>query len=472
MRFIDRKNELSRLYRGLATEDSWVCVLWGRRRVGKSRLLLECFGDTTGVYFVADESASALQRAYFASAVAVQFPGFDEVSYPDWRSLLDRVAREAGVRGWTGPVIIDEFPYLAVSDPSVASAVQNWLDNSAKAARLKVILCGSSQRMMQGLVLDANAPLYGRANELFRLRPLPPGCIGDGFGLVDGVRMVNAYGAWGGTPRYWELAAPFGSETDDAIDALVLDPLGPLHHEPGRLLLEETPSAATLRPILDVIGAGAHRISEIAGRLGQAATSLARPITRLQELGLVRRETPFGSNERSSKRALYVIDDPFVRLWSRVVAPNRSLLAAAPKASRLAIWRKYRAALVAQAWEELCRRSIPGLQGLRLLLKDTEWMPARRYWRGSSPELDVVASSIDDRCLLIGEVKWSDKPVTPTELSRVYRSLTTKGIPQEIDTRDKTVLHALFVPETTKARDPADKYLVFTADDVMAALRE
>jgi len=37
--------------------------------------------------------------------------------------------------------------------------------------------------MMQGLALDRSAPLYGRAQELFRLLPLRPGWIGEALGL-------------------------------------------------------------------------------------------------------------------------------------------------------------------------------------------------------------------------------------------------------------------------------------------------
>lgn len=67
-----------------------------------------------------------------------------------------------------------------------------------------------------------------------------------------------------------------------------------LRTEPDRLLREETPSALSLRPLLDVIGNVANRLSEIAGRLGCPATSLSRPISRLQDLGLIAGELPFG----------------------------------------------------------------------------------------------------------------------------------------------------------------------------------
>ena len=467
IKFIDRERELARLRRGLERDGGWLCVLWGRRRVGKSRLLIEWLKGTDGVYFVADQSASSLQRSYFAATVAARFPAFDAVTYPDWRSVLDRLAAEGRAHAWTGPLVIDELPYLVTSDSSLPSILQNWIDNAAREAGLKVVLSGSSQRMMQSLVLDATAPLFGRAAESFPVKPLAPGFFRDGLGLKSGPEMVAAYTAWGGTPRYRELAQPFGADLDGALDALVLDPLGPLHQEPDRLLLEEMPSAATLRPLLDVIGSGAHRVSEIARRLGQPATSLSRPLARLQELGLVRRETSFGLPERSSKKALYVIDDPFVRMWTRVVAPHRSLLATASRSARLALWRRHRQTLLAQAWEELCRRSTPGLSSVS---RGIEWGPAQRHWKGNDPEFDVVAESLDGRRLLVGEVKWSETPATTADLQSTYRRLIAKGLPGDLTADRREIRYAVFVPEQATPAPSATEYAVVTARDVMDAL--
>ena len=103
------------------------------------------------------------------------------------------------------------------------------------------------------------------------------------------------------------MAEEFGEDLTQAIDRNVLDPRGPLHLEPERLLLEETPPSMSLRPLLDVIGAGAHKLSEIASRLEQPVTSLSRSISRVVDLGLVRRDLPFGESEKSGKRALYKI---------------------------------------------------------------------------------------------------------------------------------------------------------------------
>ena len=322
MRFLNRTDELGRLDAALQYPGS-LTAIWGRRRVGKSRLLLEWSSRHDGLYTVADLSAPPVQRRYLAAAVAGRFPGFASVEYPDWRSFLDRLRGEAAAAGWPGPFILDELPYLLATDPSFASVLQNWLDRPGP--RPSLVVSGSSWRMMHGALLGAAAPLYGRAVEAFAVQPLRPGYLADAFPASRSPEQVALYALWGGTPRTWELAERFGIDLDDAVDSLVLDPAGPLHDEPDRLLREETPAATSLRPLLDVIGAGAHRISEIAGRLGKPASSLSGSLATLCEMRFLRREIPFGSPPRSGKRSLYRIEDPFLRLWFRVVAPHRAV---------------------------------------------------------------------------------------------------------------------------------------------------
>ena len=414
MRFIDRADEMRRLDAAL-TDPGALAVIWGRRRVGKTRLLLEWSRRHDGLYVAADTSAPAVQRRYLAAAVEHRFPGFADVEYPDWRSFLLRLATEANRSGWPGPFVLDELPYLVAADPTLAGVLQAWVDTTP--GRPTLVVSGSSQRMMHGTILAAGAPLYGRAREAFAVCPLRAGYLADLFPDAGGRDLLALYAAWGGMPRYWELAEPFGLDVESAVDTLVLDPAGPLHVEPDRLLLEEVPPATALRPFLDVIGAGAHRVSEIAGRLGWSASSLARPLAALTEMGLVRRETPFGSDPRSGKRSLYRIDDPFLRLWFRVVAPGRTALAQAPRETRLEYWRRHRAGLEAQTWEELCRMAVPFLHRSASPLADLgPWEPAQRYWRRNEPEYDVVARSVDGRRLLIGEAKATSRPLSPASL--------------------------------------------------------
>lgn len=211
------------------------------------------------------------------------------------------------------------------------------------------------------------------------------------------------------------------------------------------MLLEEEPPALEVRPLLDVIGAGVHRASEIAGRLGRPATSLARPLDRLLGMGLVRREVPHGEPSRGGKRSLYKIDDPFLRLWFRVVAPNRAALVAGASASRLALLDQHWDGLLGQAWEDLCRRAVPRLTR-GALARLGPWHPPRRYWRGEEPEWDLVGDAVQGSRVLVGEARFSRKPFTTAALRREAQRLRARPLPGLV--ADREVVRALFVPRT------------------------
>jgi hypothetical protein len=265
------------------------------------------------------------------------------------------------------------------------------------------------------------------------------------------------------------LARSLRGNPRSRIDQLVLDPLGPLHREPDRLLLEEVPSALEVRPVLDAIGAGAHKVSEIAGRIGFSATSMSRPLDRLIGLGLVRREVPFGELEKKSRRSLYKIDDPFFRLWFRVVAPHRAQLAAGSRRARDQLLGRYWNGLAAGAWEDFCRRRVPKASSSADLGKRGPWGPASRWWKGATLEWDLLSESVDGQRLLLGEVKWSRRPLGSKELERASRALIAKPLP-ELPKRfsERQFVKALFVPEAVSNYRSADStVLIVTASHLM-----
>jgi len=407
--FLDREEESARLHRLAGHSEGVLGVLYGRRRCGKSRLVREVLPAERTVYYVGDDRESALQRAALAAEIARLVPGFDRVAYPDWASLLDRWWAEAA----PGSILVlDEFPALVAAASELPSLLQKRLDHES-ARGLHLLLAGSSQRMMQGLVLDRTAPLFGRAREILKIAPLGAYWIREALALDDPARAVEAYSIWGGTPRYWELAADH-LDTASAVRDLVLSPLGVLYDEPSRLLLDDMRDTTRAASILSLIGQGCHRLSEIAGRLGKPATSLGRPLQRLLEMGLIERELPFGASTRSTKRTLYRIGDPFLRFWFRFVEPGRSRLEARQiNAVEREIWERL-PHHIGGVWEEMARSSVPLLS----LFGET-WGPASRWWGSGSDrqplEIDLVAESAAGDALLVGEVKWGE-PKNPARL--------------------------------------------------------
>lgn len=447
MKFVNRHKELERLERVAQSEEAELVVIWGRRRIGKTRLLLEWTERNKGVYFVADESAPSIQRKFFSLALEQALPGFSEVEYPDWNSLFSRLARDAMQVKWRGPIVIDELPYLISLSPELPSILQKFVDHEGKKARLILVLCGSSQRMMQGAVLDESAPLYGRADEIIKLSPITIGYMQEALKLKTPREVVEFYAIWGGIPRYWELVEKTaGATLFEKIDRLVLDPMGQLGEEPQRLLREETPSAMHLRPILDAIGMGANRLSEIAGRIGEPSGSLTRSMERLIELDLIQREIPYGADVKNSKKSLYKIKDPFLRFWFKVVAPRRSLCAQVSIQTRHHWLEEGLPSLFSVTWEELCRLALPSLSQNWGIPCGT----AGRFWQSSGPEWDLLSESLDHSLLVIGEVKWSEKKPSAAWIYKEIQELKNKGIPPIRRSSHSKLQYLLFVPEKPK----------------------
>ena len=75
--------------------------------------------------------------------------------------------------------------------------------------------------MMYSCVLDKKAPLYGLADEIIKLQPIPARYLSEALGC-DAVQTVTEYSIWGGIPRYWELRMDY-RDNETAIRKLLLD---------------------------------------------------------------------------------------------------------------------------------------------------------------------------------------------------------------------------------------------------------
>lgn len=470
MRFIDRIEEMERLARLVRARKGGFAAIWGRRRIGKSELLKEWCRRFSGIYTVADQSLPSVQRASFALALSEHFKGFADVTYPSWKVLFSALSRRAAEENWHGPLVMDEFPYWVEADVSLPSVMQNWIDGEKDRDGIVCAIAGSVQHMMQGLVLDADSPLYGRVDEKIKLFPIDIGFIKEALHLETAIDAVKAYSVWGGVPRYWVAAEKFGADINRAIDELALNPLGIFHEEPASLLQSEIPNAISLKPYLDAIGLGVNRASEIAGRLGVPATGLPRPLARLTEIGLVKRELPFGESEKNSKRSLYRLSDPFCRFWFSVMATRRSVFDSAPESVRLAIWSRYEQQVFSVAWEDLSRSFVARSRRLRHIAGNSGyWLPAGRWWHKTEPEWDVVSVNGDGSRVLLGEAKWSEKPFAYKDIEIMSERIKHRNLPSGISGKPCFVLFLASVENRASLEQICKDVEIVTADEVVAA---
>ena len=400
MEFVDRIDEQRRLHQALHSEKpSSLVVVYGRRRLGKSTLIKKVFQEED-VYFMADNSDASQQRRLLAKTLSYKFAGFDKVEYPDWESLFIQLNYRTESHF---ALCIDEFPFLVKVDNTLPSILQKLIDT--KSLKYAILLCGSSQQMMQGLVLDAAEPLYGRADTILQLAPIKVKFLQEVL-HTDAVSTIEEYSIWGGVPRYWELREKEESMME-AVKYHVLDVNGTLYEEPTRLFMDDLTQTTLSSTLLSLIGNGVNRLSEIAGKMGKVSTELSRPLGKLISLGFVERDIPFGESPRSTKRSIYKVADPFMSFFYRYVIPNRSLIGLGRSEMVCRLIESSLSEFVGARWEILCRHAVSGN-----VIDGTIWNVAGRWWgsvsRDKSVELDVVAESQDKKRVLIGECKWTE----------------------------------------------------------------
>ena len=451
MEFIDRKKEFERLQKSLNREKPQFIVVYGRRRIGKSTLIKKLMDFSRGdIYFLADKTSEPSQRQLISATIDMTIEGFATANYPTWESLLLSLNRSIDHRI---TVCLDEFPYLVKSCPALPSIIQKLLDD--KKLKYDLIICGSSQQMMQGFVLDSKEPLYGRADEIIKMKPIAPAFVSQAL-RCDAAQAVREYAVWGGVPRYWELRENYDS-LYDAIEHLLLTSEGTLYDEPSKLLYDEMRDTVQASSILSFIGNGANKLSEIAARAEKQATDITPHLSRLKELGFINKEIPFGESEKKSKKGLYHISDPLLRFHYRYVIPYRSLIELGNSQAVLNVFKNGENDYVSRTWEELCRNHITahGLDGIMYQMASRWW---GSYYNEEKQqylpvELDVVAESFDGKHLFLGECKWQEHIDAKEELSRLQTIV--KGLPF---TKDHEVHLGLFLKEIPQNPEVATIY--------------
>lgn len=391
--FINRRRELDELDK--AAQAGGLVVLFGRRRVGKTRLLTQWLSQRGGYYSQAIEAAVPMQIEQTVRDIGPALPaGIQPKTWMEFFELLRY--------GPAGTVLcLDEFPYLAASDASLPSVVQRWLDHH-RTEGFTLVLSGSSTGAMNDCFLNRAAPLYQRARKLIHLEPMDYAAFCGACGLDrSSTDSFTRYALVGGIPKYWEFVEA-GATALDLAEELFFGPSAFLEDEPLRILREEGIAGLTPISVLEAVGRGASKTSEIAARLGTAQTNLGRTLQQLLDASLLDREIPFGESLRTTKKTLYRIGDPALRFWFRVYSPQRSLW------GRFSLEEKTKFLLdhAATVFEDFCRARHP---------------EAARYWEAGA-EFDFIRKDGDS--VLVSEVKF--KKLTATEKTGLKKQLAEK----------------------------------------------
>ena len=380
-KFVNREKELAILEQEI--KKSKLIVIFGRRRVGKTRLLREWAKNFPTVYTQAIEGVENLQlEQAFEDLKSLLPTNIAPVNWFDYFDLLSLVKEEL-------VLVIDEFPYLVNSNSSLPSIMQKWIDHK-QPDNIHLLLSGSSQSMMHNIFLDQTAPLFERADRLIHLKPMNYKYFTEYLGIDPLIKeSFILFSIIGGIPRYWEYIDT-NKNYIEVIDDIFFSEFPRFDSEPYRLLKDENIKGIQAISILESIGRGAAKPSEIAKKLGIPQTSLGRPLKLLMDVSIVSRELPFGESIRNTKRVLYHITDYMLRFWYTVYSPHRSRWHLYSNKNKKNIILPHVAYVLEQEF--------------RKLYKD-----ASRYWEKQIVEFDSVRFADETlKTLIISEIKWAD----------------------------------------------------------------
>src|SRR5689334_16055817 len=161
--FVGRVAELRLLEDAWRRRESAFIPIYGRRRIGKSELILHFLRGKQAIYHVGKVAPAALQLREFLeeAARALDEPLLAQLPATDWRATLEAVVGRA--KGGKLALVLDEFQWTTGASPELPSVLQELWDRKwRKTGQVMLILCGSFVGFMEREVLGRKSPLFGR----------------------------------------------------------------------------------------------------------------------------------------------------------------------------------------------------------------------------------------------------------------------------------------------------------------------
>lgn len=415
--FIGRKNELETLNSHYKKNEFTFIPIYGRRRVGKTQLIEEFIRDKRAVFFTAVNKGTYKDNIEFLSKAIY---GGSEAApvYGNFYDALGGVYQMAQKEKLI--FVIDEFPYLAESNESVISILQQFIDLKFLKTNMMLILSGSSLSFMENQVLGYQSPLYGRRTGQIKLLPLDfqtARRFAPDFSKFDQAVM---YGVTGAIPKYLSLFDDKQS-LDKNVMGQYFDKNAYLFEETDNLLKQEFKEPAMYKAIITAIASGCSQLKDIKNKTGEESSTVATYMKSLLDTGIVKREVPV-TDKPNSRKTIYRLDDGMFRFWYRFVYPNVSLVALGKGEMVFDRIKPQIPGFMGEVFEKLC---------IEYMWSIYDKLPfgfqnIGRWWGNnndlkSQSEIDFIAYHNDDEQAIFGECKWKNEALDKNTLEGLIK---------------------------------------------------
>ena len=417
MKFYDRINEMQILQENEAqAERSAVfTVLMGRRRVGKTSLILHALEGRDYAYlFISKDSEAVLCRKLQASLeeqLGIHIYG----TLTHFRDLFEVIMRESINRHFT--VVFDEFQTLHKINPAIFSEIQDIWDRYHTESRLNLIASGSIQSLMKRIFEDENEPLYGRPTSKFTLRPFTTAVLKeiltDHCPNYRNEDLLCLYMITGGVAKYVELLMDAQCYTKEKMLNYVCRQDSYFLTEGKDIVNQEfSDEGTTYFSILQMIAEGLTRRGDIDGAMQKDMGVYLQNLEK--NYNMISRLKPLLAKP-NSKVTAYGISDQFLRFWFRFICPYQSLI----ERQQFTLIRQN----IGKNYEQFSGRTLE--QYFQAQAMETGFYTQVGNWwdRKGLNEIDMIALNEFDHTALAAEIKRNPKKISMSDLTGKVDSL-------------------------------------------------
>ena len=405
MKFFGRNKEISELQETnrLSEHTARFTIVTGRRRSGKTSLLLKAYEDVSDMlyFFVARKSEAELCKDFITEITEkLQIPILGEVSrFADIFKFLMQLSKTRHLT-----VVIDEFQDFKRVNPSVFSDMQKIWDLNKAEAHINLVVCGSIYSLMNVIFKGSKEPLYGRQTGEIKVTAFPPStireilaCYNPSFTAED---LLALYLYTGGVAEYVEMMMDSGATNKTLMMEKFVCKNSYFINEGKNMLIEEFGRDYTRYfEILQLIASGHTTRSELESIM---KTELAGYITKLEnDYSLISRNMPMF--QKSNRNIRYQIEDNFLRVWFRYIYKYSYMLEVGANGKLKALMEKDYTTYSGRVLERYFRS---------VMIESEEFTRIASWWdRKGETEIDIIAADELEQRVTFYEVKRQAKDI-------------------------------------------------------------
>ncbi len=414
--FRGRKTELRILDKKYKNPGFVMTVLYGRRRIGKTKLINKFIHDhdCRSISFTAVERGEtellSMMTESVLNALSPELVG--TISFNSFENLFEYIGSKAEKERLI--FFIDEYPYLAKQCPYIQSVLQKVIDTKWKNGNLFFIICGSLVSFMKDEVLAESAPLHGRSDLELKLRP---------FNYLETAEFLNnytneekaiCYGLTNGVAKYIEQFDTCNSLEDNIIEQFYS--IGGYFSEEQikTVITNEKQNPALYNSIISAVATGHTKNSEIASYVG--VDDVTYPLKVLVKAELL--------EKRVAKKPYYILNDSMIEFWFRYVNRATSLINADNGASYYySSVKDHLHDFMGKIFEKMAKEylmSHAGQDNLPILtdISDYQDTVLDENKKQKQIEIDLLGKN-GNKILLVGECKFKNSPFDKAEYDKL-----------------------------------------------------